>query len=41
MKRYGGAFMPASIVFLWFGIPVVYVALALVYFLFSKDEEGS
>ncbi len=32
--------MPASIVSLWFGIPVVYVALALVYFFLSKDEEG-
>jgi len=33
--------MPASIVFLWFGVPVIYVLLALAYFYLSKDEEGA
>ncbi len=32
--------MPGSIVFLWFGIPVLYVVLAAAYFFLSKDEEG-
>ena len=33
--------MPGSIVFLWVGIPILYVILALVYFFLSKDEEGA
>ncbi len=33
--------MPASIVALWVGVPVLYVVLALIYFFFSKDEEGA
>ncbi len=33
--------MPGSIVFLWVGIPILYVILALAYFFLSKDEEGA
>lgn len=31
--------MPASVAFLWFGVPVIYVLLAIGYFYLSKEEE--
>ncbi len=33
--------VPASVVFLWVGVPVIYVLLAVAYFYLSKEEEGA
>jgi len=38
-KLLGGIQMPASVAFLWFGVPVIYVLLAIGYFYLSREEE--